>query len=380
MIKIILPEYVVHPPQLLPNPSYRGEKQVHEIVRSFSNVTPPSASALDVDVTLKLYRDHWKKLHTIIPSKDGLAVWVKDIPNIFCECGTKLSQILLDLPPVGRFVDEKKNEYDEFAWTVTVHNAVNASLVGKKQIQLEEAIQIWRPDLLPSQPKINNLLLVTSLSPLPSHQEQQAIALESWKRFGLNVVSVNLPEEIRTLEEKYDIEFIETTESCNQFNRKLPTINSLANVSIVRDTPIMLLNSDCALYGSQKLVLDVKHVGIGIRHNWSEHLSDATQEQWGLDAFILQPEHARSLPRLPFGIGQPMWDYWVAWHMQQAGFQVDWIGGKLIYHKSHPTNWTPEDCQVGRNWITEYYETSIDWVKWREQQPHTFSIFSPVRK
>lgn len=327
----------------------------------------PVLKELDANVH---FHDLWDAFHNMDePSMVKLLAYAETLPR-FCGCTEHFLALIERLPP--RFDDWSR-------WTWEIHNEVNAML-SKPMFTWCDYVGKYRPDLWPSQPQIDNLLLVTSLSPLPSHAEQQAIALESWKRFGLDVVSVNLPGEIRTLKKKYDVEFIGTTESCEQFNRKTPTINSIVDVSVARDTPIMILNSDCALYGSQRLVLDVPQVGIGIRHNWSEHLSDATQEQWGLDAFVLRPEHARSLPRLPFGIGQPMWDYWMAWHMQQAGFQVDWIGSKLIYHKSHPTNWTPEDCQAGRNWITEHYKKSIDWVQWREQQPHTFSLFSPVGK
>ena len=317
----------------------------------------------------------WKELHgKTDPTSEWFNAWIERLPNNSCDCETWTREYLTTNPPIF--------SHDEwFPWTVNFHNAVSRKPgLDKPQWSLIDAIALYRPDLWPRQPKINNLLLVTSLSPLTSHQEQQAIALESWKRFGLDVLSVNLPSEIKRLSEAYDVEFVETTESGDHFNRKTPTINSLAAVSVERDVPILLLNSDCALYGPQRLVLDVPQVGIGIRHNWTDHLSDATQEQWGLDAFILHPEHAQSLPRLPFGIGQPMWDYWVAWHMGHMGFRVDWIGSKLIYHKSHPTHWSPEDCQVGRNWITEHYKTSTNWVQWREQQPHTFSVFSPFRK
>lgn len=312
----------------------------------------------------------WLELHNMVdPTMEKLLAYTESLPS-FCGCTEHFIDLIKCIPP--RFSDWDR-------WTWEIHNQVNSKLF-KPMFPWGDYVSKYRPDLWPSQPKINNLLLVTSLSPLPSHQEQQAIAVESWKRFGLDVVSVNLPSELRTLEDRYDVEFIETTESCEKFNRKTPTINSLVEVSVARDIPIMILNSDCALYGSQRLVLDVPHVGIGIRHNWTDHLSDATQEQWGLDAFILHPEHARSLPRLPFGIGQPMWDYWVAWHMGQMGFQIDWIASRLIYHKLHPTNWSPEDCQTGRNWITEHYQTSMNWVQWREQHPHTFSVFSPIRK
>jgi len=317
------------------------------------------------------YHALWGELHSKQdPTSEWFSDWVSRVPQSSCGCRKCLSDYIVANPPL--FDDWPK-------WTWEVHNAVNEKLL-RNAFSWSDFVSKYRPDLWPVQPRISNLLLVTSLSPLPSHQEQQRTAIESWKRFGFDVLSVNLPHEIERLRENYDIEFIETNESCEQYNRKTPTINSLTNISVAKDVPIMIINSDCTLYGSQRLVTDITDVGIGIRHNWTDHLSDATQEQWGLDAFIMHPEHAKSLPRLPFGIGQPMWDYWVAWHMQQAGFQVDWIGEKLIYHKLHPTNWKPDDCLIGRQWITEHYKTDLDWVKWREQQPHTFSIFSPFRK
>lgn len=55
----------------------------------------------------------------------------------FCSCRDKTARTLEALPP--RFDDY-------FAWTVDFHNAINHEL-GKKEISLEEAINIWRPDV-----------------------------------------------------------------------------------------------------------------------------------------------------------------------------------------------------------------------------------------
>lgn len=337
---------------------------------------PPPTGWIGSESIRQIHQSHggynfhlkWDELHNMAdPTIEKLVAYSESLPD-FCGCIEHFRLIIQRIPP--RFNDWSR-------WTWEVHNAVNASL-SRLAFPWSEFITKYRPDLWLEQPKIKNLLLVTSLSPLPSHQEQQSIAVESWKRFGFDVVSVNLPNE---RVEQYGVEVIETAESCEQFNRKTPSINSIVGVSVARDVPIMILNSDCALYGPQSLVLNVPQVAIGIRHNWKNSFSDAMQEQWGLDAFIMRPEHAKTVPRMPFGIGQPMWDYWIAWHMQKMGFRIDWIAEKLIYHKEHKTNWSPEDCNIGREWIKNHYnEKDIDWVKWREQQPNTFSIFSPFGK
>jgi hypothetical protein len=368
---ILIPQYIVHPPRDLIRPftkvlgSFNNTSEYLSVFHVKGSELHNVAEAYNP--LIAIYHKLWRDTHTKInPTAKWFSGWMNSIPNIKCGCLEWLKDYIASHEP--RFDD-----WPRYSWEL--HNAVNAKL-ERLHFSWEEFIAKW--DLFRVvQPKINDLLLVTSLSPLPSHQEQQRTAIDSWKRFGLDVVSVNLRHEVEQLTDQFpDVEFIETSESSNALSRPVPTINSLVNVSTDRNTRIFVVNSDCVLYGSQEILTSVSDVGAFIRHNWTDHLSDATQERWGIDGFLLSPEHAASLPRIGFGIGQPMWDYWLPWHMAREGFKVNWIADRLLYHKVHPVNWKMDTIPLGAKVIAEHYKLQgFDWGEWREQQPYTYNVW-----
>lgn len=87
----------------------------------------------------------WKELHlralTTVTKNDAifLSRFRLKIPRYEkCRCREFWDKYLLGNPP------KYGNEY--FAWTVQVHNAVNAKL-GKKQYTVEEARALYRDDI-----------------------------------------------------------------------------------------------------------------------------------------------------------------------------------------------------------------------------------------
>ncbi len=82
-------------------------------------------------------REHWRRFHTMELTPETLKEWERDIPSFGCDCASKYAKIEEANPP--RFDDS-------FAWTVEVHNSVNADIVPPKRIvSLAEALSIWHP-------------------------------------------------------------------------------------------------------------------------------------------------------------------------------------------------------------------------------------------
>lgn len=81
------------------------------------------------------YHRHWQELHSAkTPTQDWFADWIARTPAS-CGCGEGIAAIIKRLPP--RFDDW-------FAYSVDLHNAVNAKL-GKQLVTLEDARSIWFP-------------------------------------------------------------------------------------------------------------------------------------------------------------------------------------------------------------------------------------------
>lgn len=77
-------------------------------------------------------RELWSELHTSV-TVDTLAEWERRIPSFGCTCRKFYDEWKASNPP-------RKDDF--FAWTVELHNAVNAKL-GKPKITIDEARQIW---------------------------------------------------------------------------------------------------------------------------------------------------------------------------------------------------------------------------------------------
>ncbi len=77
-------------------------------------------------------RELWSELHTSV-TIETIPAWEEKIPNFACKCKAFYNAWRIDHPP-------RKDDF--FAWTVELHNAVNAKL-GKPTLTLDEARQLW---------------------------------------------------------------------------------------------------------------------------------------------------------------------------------------------------------------------------------------------
>ena len=96
----------------------------------------------------------WKDLHTIVTA-ETLAEWEKKIPSYGCPCRDSYKQLKRECRP---------EKYDDFfAWTVAIHNLVNAKLKEQtgdctyEQTSLEQARSLWRNEF----PRRNSRAVVT---------------------------------------------------------------------------------------------------------------------------------------------------------------------------------------------------------------------------
>jgi len=69
---------------------------------------------------IERYHELWRELHSEQnPTPEWFADWVSRVPNFGCSCRSWLREYIRDNPP----------RFDDFyAWSVDLHNAVNAKL------------------------------------------------------------------------------------------------------------------------------------------------------------------------------------------------------------------------------------------------------------
>jgi hypothetical protein len=182
---------------------------------------------------------------------------------------------------------------------------------------------------------------VTSFSPNPERAERQALCLQSWRDIGLEVINV-----------ESDLK---------------PQIKTLLDAGSATGLPFLLINADIEMHGDHTLIEAAiespDKLTIGIRYN---HAPDAPRgrsrkETAGLDAFLMTPKLAETVPNLPFTIGQPVWDYWLPYHFRSLGYAFHWIDSPLLFHATHEIQWSREDWVRGSAWLNDHYGVNLEY-------------------
>ena len=243
----------------------------------------------------------------------------------------------------------------------------------------------WKQFQQPSMDE--HCVAVTSLSMQPHHLARQAECIESWKRFGLSVVSVNsTPEvqELRTVYDQVDGWIVNDTLAGESGSKPTQRIYDLIQTAVTLGRTILLVNSDIEIYGDQSLVIDPLRQGqqvVGIRWNYTDKCyHESVREQWGLDAFTFTPEQAKTFPELPLEIGRPIWDYWVPLHSQQHGWPMHFVGERLFYHQAHEILWSKDQWNQAVQHVTSHYGQRFEHqaVSFRNSLPYPPAAADPL--
>lgn len=219
---------------------------------------------------------------------------------------------------------------------------------------------------------IDGLVAVTSLTMGEEKRERQQKCLDSWRRLGLRIVAVQLPGQIEQLQPYFPaVEFVMTNRSHAEYQRVL--IKDHAMQAVRLQTPVMLINSDIEIYQnrdefvSQWVDVPDDTMQFGVRWNYHSSLRHADEEQWGIDAFRFTPQTAEQLPDYGFGIGLPVWDFWLPWHhkrVNQGKMRTD--PRPVMFHQNHLLNWTVEDHARGCKVMKRVYNVDKpeldDWI------------------
>jgi hypothetical protein len=242
-------------------------------------------------------------------------------------------------------------------WGFVAHNYVSANHAKKPVMDIETCWLTYWPK--PKGYCDEHFVVVTSLA--PRECARQTTALSSWVDFGVTIHAVNTPSEIEILRPLYPqvSEWHASDEQTTGLSKPTATINSLLDIAVKLDKTILLINSDCEMYGDPKPLIESSHIDaltIGVRSNYlGKYYAAPVKEEWGLDAFMVKPEMVKGIPRLNFGIGSPVWDYWLPLHFQRADVPIRVLEEQLIYHKSHNLAWSREDWLKGADVILNHY-------------------------
>jgi hypothetical protein len=268
--------------------------------------------------------------------------WCKEIPQYGCSCTKNWADYTAGNPP--DFSSAKA-----FAlWGFNAHNYVSKHHAGKPTLPIDDCWLTYWPK--PAGYCDDHFVAVTSLAPKPCHRQTET--LNSWIDFGLTIHAVNTSAEIVRLRELYpQVNHWHAQDDVPDiFERRTQYVWNLAQMAATLDKTILLINSDIQLIGHPKTLIRRLYENAlvtGVRRNFIDTIDVSERERWGLDAFVLTPAMAETLPKLSMAIGQPMWDYWIPHHFRSLGYRMEFIADDIFYHRKHPLNWSDADWLIG---------------------------------
>lgn len=205
---------------------------------------------------------------------------------------------------------------------------------------------------------------ITSLNPNPARWERQRLCLQSWIDFGLPVIAVNSRDELDAMSLPAGVTGVVSEELTEGYDRKTQYVSTLIRVGKETGLPFMLINSDIEIAADHALLekaLGCSHkLTIGVRYNHESALRDqATREVSGLDVFLMTPDLAASVPHAPYGIGKPVWDYWLPQHFRSRGVEFHWINEPMFFHERHRLGWSRDEWQIGCEFLAAEYDVHL---------------------
>lgn len=194
------------------------------------------------------------------------------------------------------------------------------------------------------------MITITSIAPGHKNFENQFKAVESWKKAGYEVVSLNAPEEIEQLKEFKGVKFISTHRHNKQmFGKPYVTISAIIDyLKEAKSKHSLIINSDIIINDADGITEDLKkrsEEGIIVmnRVDFDKVFEDGKIYELGFDGFYINEKHLETFPQSILCLGQCHWDYWLPYTATVKGVKLIRLKEKYIFHKKHNVQYSAND-------------------------------------
>jgi len=193
------------------------------------------------------------------------------------------------------------------------------------------------------------LTIATSIA--PKRLDEQKEAIESWRKIGFDVVSINCPDEIQRLREFFPkVRFVQARRNARELlGKPLIYFDEFLKFFQRSGSEICgIVNSDIHLVADQGIVPFIKtHAQNSLIYGSrtevdSLDLLEGEVCQTGFDFFFFDKSLISCFPESEFCIGMPWWDYWVPLIPAVEGFQTKRLVSPFAYHIRHTCEWEKE--------------------------------------
>jgi hypothetical protein len=190
---------------------------------------------------------------------------------------------------------------------------------------------------------------------LPPHNiENSRCAVDSWRKLGFHVLSVNTAEECAILAPLFpEVDFYVCNESAKPITgRDHQYLDALLDALFASAAPVCgIINADILLQGGTEawgsIVDAARHACVfGSRVDVASPTARSGHMfHPGYDFFCFPRECATAIPRTSFIIGWPFWDVFFPVQARLSGYAARLCLSPAALHVLHDTRWEPADYQ-----------------------------------
>lgn len=208
--------------------------------------------------------------------------------------------------------------------------------------------------------------IATSIA--PRELDNQLKAIESWKRLGFNIISINSKPEIDQLQSTFnDVTFCEVDRSA---------IKAYGKPYVYFDDVLKFLGESnskiCGIVNSDIHLLDDRLLGYVKQEATNSFLYGCRVDipsldnlngqvyAYGFDYYFFDNKFLSMYPKDEFCIGLPWWDYWAALVPALRGVPTKKLITPVAYHITHDTNWASDSWVKYAKHITNYIDPNIN--------------------
>jgi glycosyltransferase involved in cell wall biosynthesis/tetratricopeptide (TPR) repeat protein/GT2 family glycosyltransferase len=281
-----------------------------------------------------------------------------------------------------------KSAYRTFSDAITVNARDFENSVDAKQIQIEKMnkelvgsgeMDFGQRDFVDSKPNFLNdkissgligsksfpqtkaVTVATSLA--PRDMESQVKAIESWKKLGFNVVSLNCKQEIEMLQQSFpDVQFVQARRNAKgTLGKPYVYFDDFLEFFKDIDSEICgIVNSDIYLVHDEGIISFIRKESKNSMVYGSrveiESLNDLNGKFYddGFDFFFFHKSFLSCFPKSETFIGVTWWDFWAPLILALEGVKIKQLVSPFAYHISHPNRWDEKQwVYMGRH-ISDY--------------------------
>jgi hypothetical protein len=203
----------------------------------------------------------------------------------------------------------------------------------------------------------------------PRNVAGQSKAMQTWVDAGFRVHVLNWPEELSALPKSGpDVSYLAAPEESRSGFSPMVPLDALADhlrgLTPQPESHVGIVNSDVYLSDPARLQQALAHAEFQLVFSSRLEVSEADAIEGephddGYDCFFFSPIGIASLPRSPFLLGVPWWDFWPPVSLLLRGLRIGRLVQPVVKHIQHENRWSSEQwLDVGRQFYTSVLQVN----------------------